>query len=250
MTYSCGQSSGDKLRSHLAEEDTSDKIDIRRGSIEKDKGGIGSRKTHLFEIDSMDFEGIYKLHDFIVDVSSIDSTYFNSISGALGTNLDAEDVDLNLTKDSCFVLEFNNVEGDTICDVSNKETGYFQKYELDGVWRNHYVISYQDWESSDTYLINKDDSKKYILGSGYSVKQDTLIFYNSEVSNPLASNYLGFSSVSMEGVEPIVTFDFLIYNPVLIKKDNKGYLLKAAILNEKNFEVSNYQYFKIRFSNK
>jgi hypothetical protein len=247
LVYSCGQNSGGKVSRDFDEKETSDNIGIFLESIEKD---MDSRNAHIFEIDSLDFEGTYKVRDFVVNVSSIDSTFFNSVSGGLEANLEVEEVDLILTKDSCFVLEYNNDEEDTICNINNKETGYFQKYELDGVWRNHYVVSYQDWESSDTYLINKDDSKKYTLGSGYSVQQDTLIFYNSEVYNPLASNYLGFSSVSMEGIQPIVTFDFLIYNPVLIKKDNKGYLLKAAILSERNFKVSNYQYFKIRFSNK
>lgn len=249
LACSCGNQQGNRnkemdgdLKVGIADQaDTSVMLDIIE-DVEPKK-----EVSKYVSIYTDSFAGVYKFEDYTLHVELVDTGRVNGllrkpISNQLITR-PASPIVLN---DSCFFLEFERADNDTICNHVNSSTGYFQRYSMNEEWKGNYVVYYEDWESSSKFLVNKKSAKWFSIGEDYSVLGDTLIYSNAELLNPLATSFLGMAIATKDSIEELFMFDFTTINPLSIEKTDEGFLLKVGLDNG-NYQVGETAYYYLTF---
>ncbi|MCO6357365.1 hypothetical protein [Roseivirga pacifica] len=253
LIYSCGSKKESESieinNSKVEEPNEPDKL-VPSEIPENEKIAAAPQILRRINIDSNSFAELYEFGDYVLKVVSIDSSELENFVSrtSMSDQLSTIPASPLVQNDTSLVLEFEMTESDTLFSRSDSVSGYFQRYTMNEEWRGNYVVRYQDWESSDVYLINKVSGKWFSLGGSYLVQGDTLIYLNAELQNPLVSNFLGMAVATKDSIEELFMFNFTTIKPLSIEKTDQGFLLKTGV-DGGNYKPGSIQWYAVTFKN-
>ena len=170
----------------------------------------------IIEIEDSLFSETYEFEKAVISFRLLDFENFDSLI-ALSTfvNMKMDDFSSPASLDSAIVLEFTSTENDTL--FSKKAGDNYQKYSIDGIWKNQYVVSYQDWEVHERLLINKDDGKRYYLGDDFGISPSESLFatFSCSAINPFADDQLILGNLAGNNFQEIGNLKFNSAGPIL-----------------------------------
>lgn len=174
------------------------------------------------------------------------STFDSLVVLTIKTEIPFQSFDNLLVKsNACQVIKIQNGSTDSLCDVKDDKSGYFEKYTIRGLWKekNSLVVNYNDWESYDDFLINLIDGSIYQLNSFYEISPDQnhILGYNTAIA--LNGNDFMYSEISNKSVKTLFQIDFGKVAIKNLKWLNETECVLSGGVMEEGFEFKKELYY-------